>query len=388
MIHVLLDAIPIRAGGGVTHLAAMLPQLDRLAKGMTIHVLCDPTQWARLRNDYHHVRWLDCGEKPVESLWARRRFYRKALPGLIQEHHINVFYAVGGLLPPGIEKQTATVASPRNLLPFVAEELQKYSRLSRGFWRLQFLKKALLDSLRRADRVILISRYGGEVFEQYLPGITQRCDLVYHGISEAFLKPNDGQLKPSLLEPYILYISELCSYKYQIELLHALDLLRREKGSCPHLVLVGKAQPRYKRRFDRELTRLRLADQVTYLGPVGHDRLPALIRGARFCAFSSGIEFCPNIVLEMMACGAPMALSNRGPMPEIAGDSALYYDPANPAEIAKTFAALLDNPQLIDQLGRLAEERSTRFSWSQTAQATMDVLRKVAGEARQAEKPT
>ncbi len=66
--RILIDAIPIREGGGTTHLVSLLPELDRLAEDMCIYVLTGPEQWKVLENRYNHIHWIDCGKKPDSSL--------------------------------------------------------------------------------------------------------------------------------------------------------------------------------------------------------------------------------------------------------------------------------------------------------------------------------
>lgn len=42
----------------------------------------------------------------------------------------------------------------------------------------------------------------------------------------------------------------------------------------------------------------------------------------------------PNILLEGMAMGMPIACSNYGPMPEMLGNSGEYFNPEDPKDIA------------------------------------------------------
>ncbi len=374
MTRILIDAIPIRGGGGVVHLAAILPELDRLAVGMYIYVLCGWEQWQLFHGRYNHIHWIDCGDGPVNNLWARYRFYRRTIHEIVSEHCIDVYYAVGGLLPKGIDKRVATVTCPQNLLPFARDECRKYSVLRRRFWRLRILRRRFLDSVRRSDVVIFLSRHGANVFEQSIPGIGERSHLIYHGVSDAFRNVQHADVTDLMEGEYILYVSQLDHYKHQIELVHALYMLRREKGIRLQLVLAGGANARYRKRLEREVGKLQLEDAVTWLGQVDRDRLPGLIRNARFCVYSSTVEFCPNILLEMMACGAPMAISNRGPMPEIAQDGAIYYDPAKPRDVAGAIAYLHDNPHEAGRLGRRAERLSRGFSWGTAARKTMEAI--------------
>ena len=68
-------------------------------------------------------------------------------------------------------------------------------------------------------------------------------------------------------------------------------------------------------------------DFITYKGTVPHEQLNAHYAAANLCVFASSCENMPNILLEGMASGLPIACSNRGPMSEILGDAGLYFDP-------------------------------------------------------------
>ncbi len=374
MTRILIDAIPIRGGGGVVHLASILPELDRLAEGMRFYVLCGWEQWKLFHGRYNRIQWIDCGEGPVNNLWARHRFYRRTIHEIVSEYEIDVYYAVGGLLPKGIDKRVATVTCPQNMLPFARDECRKYSILKRRFWRLRILRRRFLDSVRRSDVVIFLSHHGANVFEQHIPGIGQRSYLVYHGVSDAFRNVQHADVTDLVEGEYILYVSQLDHYKHQIELVQALYMLRRQRGIRLQLVLAGGADARYRKRLELEVSRLQLEDAVTWLGQVDRARLPGLIHNARFCVYSSTVEFCPNILLEMMARGTPMAISNRGPMPEIARYGAIYYDPVNPGDVAGAIAYLHDNPDEAARLGRRAEEISQGFSWATAARLTMRAI--------------
>ena len=118
-----------------------------------------------------------------------------------------MYYAISGLIPRGVEALTATVSCPQNMLPFAREERSKYSFLDKTRWRLRILENAYLDSLRRTDVVILISEYGGRVFETHIPGITERCRLVYHGVDPAFNAESDAAVQKPVDGEYILYVS-------------------------------------------------------------------------------------------------------------------------------------------------------------------------------------
>ena len=46
-----------------------------------------------------------------------------------------------------------------------------------------------------------------------------------------------------------------------------------------------------------------------------------------------------------MACGAAVAASQAGALPETLGPGAAYFDPRDPASIASVVEALLESPE-------------------------------------------
>jgi glycosyltransferase involved in cell wall biosynthesis len=65
-------------------------------------------------------------------------------------------------------------------------------------------------------------------------------------------------------------------------------------------------------------------------------------------------------------------------MPEIAGDAALYFDPADPADLRRAVETLLDDPERARALGTAAAVRARQFTWERTAAMTAEVIRRCA----------
>ena len=85
----------------------------------------------------------------------------------------------------------------------------------------------------------------------------------------------------------------------------------------------------------------------------------------------------PNILLETMASGLPIACSNRGPMPEILGEAGIYFDPEKPDEIACAVEILISQPVLRSQLAAASYEISMHYTWERCADQTFQFLRDV-----------
>jgi len=96
--------------------------------------------------------------------------------------------------------------------------------------------------------------------------------------------------------------------------------------------------------------------------------LIALYSAAEAFLFPSWIEGFGIPVLEAMTCGAPVIASDRGSIPEVAGNAALLVD-ANDAEaLAQYITRVLSTPAEAQRLRELGFARAAQFSWRNTAQ--------------------
>ena len=66
---------------------------------------------------------------------------------------------------------------------------------------------------------------------------------------------------------------------------------------------------------------------VFYNASISYDDLHQKYLDADLGLFASSCENMPNILLETMGAGLPIACSNRQPMPEILKNGGEYFDP-------------------------------------------------------------
>ena len=149
-----------------------------------------------------------------------------------------------------------------------------------------------------------------------------------------------------------------------------------DKSFSTNLVIAGAWDERYPE-AKHLAESLRVTDSVHFLGPVSNVDLPALYAGAELFVFPSLYEGFGLPVLEAMACGTPVACSNASSLPEVTGDAALLFDPADVNEMAAAAQQLLGDQALRRELSEKGRVQAARFTWEHTAQETLRRYRSI-----------
>ena len=80
-------------------------------------------------------------------------------------------------------------------------------------------------------------------------------------------------------------------------------------------------------------------------------------------------------VIESMACGTPNVLSNRGALPEVGGNAAVYFDPENIPEMTAAILRVIENAELRQRMRTEGLKRCACFTWDVVGAATVAALR-------------
>ena len=154
-------------------------------------------------------------------------------------------------------------------------------------------------------------------------------------------------------------------------------LVACQDGGLPPLVVAGAANPEQLADL-----RTRYPDlPVRWLGPVPAEDLGALYGAATAFVLPSLQEGFGLPVLEAMSCGTPVACSNTSSIPEVAGQAALFFDPADPRQIRQALRRLASEPDLRAMLRGLGLDQARQFSWQRTARLTWQAYEDFVGRS-------
>jgi glycosyltransferase involved in cell wall biosynthesis len=379
-----IDASNLRAGGGTTHLIGLLGAADPASHGVSRVVVWGGTETlSRLpsRDWLTAVRepWLD-GSAPMRLLWQRARLPRLAAQGC------DLLFAPGGLVLGAFHP---VVTMSRNILPFDGSELARFGHSPTAL-RLRVLRWGQSRSFEHADGVIFLTEFARAQVTRVAKLEPNRLSIIPHGVDERFRRaprPPRPLADCSIDRPFrVLYVSIVSPYKHQWNVAEAVARLRRE-GLPIALELAGPAEPSALARLERTLSVVDpKAEFIRYSGPAPFSELHEKYGAADLFVFASSAENMPNILLEAMASGLPIASSDRGPMPEVLGDAGVYFDPEKPVEIADAIRRLAQDEPLRERSARLAHQRADAFSWPRCARETFAFI--AATSARRIRSPS
>lgn len=372
-----IDATNLRRGGGVTNLLELLRVAQPELHGFDRIVVWGGHSLLKVLEDRP---WLDKRNPPaldksliIRTFWQRYRLSRAA-----RAAGCDLLLVPGGSYAGNFHP---VVTMSQNLLPFEMHELQRYG------WTFFALKLLLLRvtqsrTFRQTDGVIFLTEYARDAVFKVTGKLRGQTRIIPLGLNPRFYRAPKQQhaiADYDEVHPFrVLYVSIIDQYKHQWHVVEAVVALRQQ-GLPIKLDLIGPAFPTALKRLNAAIAREDAEHHwVHYHGAIPFVQLHNYYAQADLGLFASSCENMPNILLETMAAGLPIACSRKGPMPDVLGEAGLYFDPEKPAEIAAALRELIDSPELRMRMAQCAYERAKSFSWKRCADETFGFLAEIA----------
>jgi glycosyltransferase involved in cell wall biosynthesis len=174
----------------------------------------------------------------------------------------------------------------------------------------------------------------------------------------------------------LLHVGNNAFYKHRAQVLRTFAAL--DPALARRLVMVG-ARPTAE--LLELAATLRLSERVHWVEDVDEQRLVEHYRRASVLLFPSLYEGYGWPVLEAMAFGLPVVCSDRGSLPEVAGDAAVVVPADDTAAQAQAVERLLRDPVQAAALAARGLLRAREFDARRFARAMADLYRQAADAA-------
>lgn len=285
----------------------------------------------------------------------------------------SLYHGTNFYIPPGARRSVATF---HDLSIYRYPEFHPASRV-------EFMRRAIPASLKRADFIITVSEFTKREVIDYFKWPEEKIHAIPLGVSDEY-HPRAAEETATILNPYGLRHGQYALCTATIEPRKNIERLLQAYAQQPQalrarypLVLVGGAGWN----DDQLLQRIQAAQAegwLHHLGFVNQAALPHIMAGARCFLFPSLYEGFGLPVLEAMASGIPVVTSDRSSLPEVAQGAALLVNPLDTNEISIAIACALQDDGWCNHAALAGLQVADICSWDKTAQQTVDVYRKMA----------
>lgn len=238
-------------------------------------------------------------------------------------------------------------------------------------------RRILGRAVNEADHVVTVSNAMKKELLALAP--SARITVIYNGVDPAPFRSLSPS-RPVLLEDrFLLTVGHFERRKNYANLVTAMGHLRHRFPDL-QLVIVGRdggtlAETR------AQVAHLGLETVTRLLHHVDDGSLASLYDKAVMLVFPSTYEGFGIPILEAMAAGIPMALSDLPVFRELTQDRAAYFDPHDPVRMAETLAGLLNSAERRDEQRCFGTARIEDFYFPALAAELSSLHKKLVGYA-------
>lgn len=320
-------------------------------------------------------KWLDFSRRENIRIRTPRGIY-SVLPsplwrsrGIVHEirkDKIDLFHGLSGELPDG-NFPAPKVVTMHDVIFLRYPEY--YKAIDRRIY-----EKKFRQACRDADKIIAISRQTADDLIRFLEADPKKIEIIYQGCDKQFYNPVGEEemkrvkAKYGLPDRFIVNVGTIETRKNLASVVKAMSAVPAEI----HLVALGRATP-YIGSVMAAAREAGVEQRVHLIHDASFQDFPAIYRQALALTYVSVFEGFGIPVLEGLTAGIPVITSNLSSMPEAGGDAALYVNPHDPQEIARSINLILSSPTLISSLIEKGKNHAARFREDIVARNVHDI---------------
>ena len=318
----------------------------------------------------------------------RRFAVSSRLDGWLREHvsdfdivHVHAIYLYPSLV--------ACAACRRAKIPYVISPYGNLDPVTHLHHRL--IKEIYLAAFERRDlngaaAIHFMSRGEQSLAKGF--ATSARTEVINLGLPpEKFVSlPNKGTFRarhPELASKRLIMYLGRISYSKGLDLLATAFGLLAKRHSDAHLLLIGPDYEGYGKLVSRVLSEQGVEERATFMGMVTEEEKLSALVDADVFVLTSYTEGFGLAMLEAMACGAPVVLSDQASLaPELAAADAVLTTELRPEAIAEAVERVLSDDAEAERLTRNGRVLvAKRFTWPALAGKFLDLYQECVARA-------
>lgn len=235
----------------------------------------------------------------------------------------------------------------------------------------------LRDALKRTDHVVTVSNAMRAEILDFYPQTP--VSVVYNGIDKsAMASVTERQVKEfrskyGLPKEHVLAVGHFEQRKNYLRLIKAIALLKQRGFDAP-LAIVGNDSGEVSS-LRMLIANLEIQNQVTLLTGLSDNEVKCAYQSCRLLAFPSRYEGFGIPILEAMAAGKPMVLSDLPIFRELTLGRSIYFDHNNVESIADAIEIGLCSQKAREDMVEFGSHRLKDFEFEQLAKQLAHVYR-------------
>ena len=237
----------------------------------------------------------------------------------------------------------------------------------------------LRNVIARSERVLVPTEYVRGDLDSWTRGKYTSKIITTHESGD-MIHAEPETLKTLEGKRFLFWVGNAFPYKNIPRIVDAYAVLKQKYPDL-ELALAGKKDGFYDA-IEADV-RQRGIEGVHFVGYISDGEKRWAMQNARAYVCASLSEGFHIPILEAQYESCPVITSDATCLPEVAADTALYFDPNSTDELVSAVEKLFDTPGLREELIQKGHENTKRFSWRKMAEETHDTYRAVlSGEGK------
>lgn len=232
----------------------------------------------------------------------------------------------------------------------------------RFYQQANFILKFFIDrTQKKIDFTIVLGEKLKSNFEKWIP--KEKIVAIVNGIN---IKLN--HIKHNGKNVNCFFLGNLFKNKGLFKVIEAIGLLKEKypqlklniAGNWGYDPIYNLSETQARIEIDNLISKYRLEDRVRFFGPVYEEKKIKFLEDNNILLYPTEYDALPLVILEAMAAGCPVITSKDiGAIPDVVMDgiTGMLVDNKDIAQLTTAIEKLINNPELIRQMGLAARKR-------------------------------